>query len=511
MPPAPHDDAPSHEGLKMNTPSLAKTLLFLCVLAISPWVTYASADSARPNILLIMADDLGYNDVGFNGSTEIPTPHLDRLAAAGTIFSSAYVAHPFCGPSRAALMTGRAPHDIGSQFNLPENGAGPDEGIDVNETMISKVLQNAGYHTGLIGKWHLGESAKFHPNNRGFDDFFGFLTGGHTYHPKEFKAKYAAAIAAGSKPWHYLNPLENNGKEVEVDEYLTDELSHQGASFIQDAGKTEAPFFLFLSYNAPHTPLEAKEEDMAKLASITPTNITDEKRRTYAAMVYAMDRGIGEVVDALNESGQHDNTLIIFLSDNGGRTDQGASNAPLRGRKGDTWEGGYRVPMFFHWPGVVPAGNHCDHIVTALDFYPTLAGLGKATVPAGKLLSGKDIWTDFIAGKNPREGEMIFSLRHYPDYSNVGARMDQWKIWRSGGNKPWSLYNLDDDIGETHDVSAAHPEIVKEMVAGAQRWSRTHTPPQWFDNENFRSEWTRNGMPHYDETFECPENKLSLD
>jgi len=451
----------------------------------------ALAGAPRPNILLILADDLGYNDVGFNGSKEIPTPHLDRLAAAGTIFTSAYVVHSFCGPSRMGLMSGRYPYEFGAPFNLPPYSSGlyRDQGIDPGETLISSALKTAGYRTGLMGKWHLGAAPQFHPNNRGFDDFYGFLGGGILYF-----GPYQANNAEG-KVWDYKLYPQRNGvddKSLTKDDYMTDVLTREGVRFIRESARREDPFFLLMAYNAPHTVLAATEDDLARFPNLSG------KRKIYAAMVYALDRGVGELVKALKDVGRYDNTLIIFLSDNGGRTDQGASNRPLRGVKGDTWEGGYRTPMFFHWPGVIQPGRY-PHPVSALDFYPTFARLAGAGIPPGKELDGKDIWDDLLAGRNARPGEIIYTIRHRSGVTEVGARKDDWKICRRGGT--WMLFNIARDIGETNDLSRQHPERLKQMVAEVGRLCRSHTQPRWFDNMKAATEWQKRGLPDYVTTF----------
>ena len=446
----------------------------------------------RPNILLILADDLGYNDVGFNGSKDIPTPNLDRLAKGGTTFSSAYVVHPFCGPSRMGLMSGRYPYEFGAPFNLPTHSSGlyRDQGIDPKETLFSAVLQGAGYRTGLMGKWHLGTLPKFHPNNRGFDEFYGFLGGGILYF-----GPYQANNASG-KVWDYKLYPEHNGvddKSLTKNDYMTDVLSRKGVRFIKESATKEDPFFLFMSYNAPHTVLAATEEDLARFPNLSG------QRKIYAAMVYALDRGVGELVETLKATDQFDNTLIIFLSDNGGRTDRGGNNYPLRGRKGDTWEGGYRTPMFFHWPQVIKAGQNYEHPVSALDFYPTLARLAGAKIPKGKHLDGKDIWNDLLAGRNARKGESIYTIRHRFGVTEVGARKDEWKICRQ--DQTWKLFNLAEDIGEENDLSARHPERLKQMIAEVEKLSRSHTQPLWFESEKSATQWRKQNLPDYATTF----------
>ncbi|WP_452228509.1 MULTISPECIES: sulfatase-like hydrolase/transferase [unclassified Lacinutrix] len=451
----------------------------------------------RPNIVMILCDDLGYSDVSFNGSKDITTPNLDALAATGTKFTSAYVPHPFCGPSRAGILTGRYAHTIGAQFNLPPNSETIAQGIDVNEKFMSKMLNEAGYRTGLVGKWHLGAVDKYHPNNRGFDDFYGFLGGGHNYHPEDYKKKYADAEKRGVKViWDYLSPLEHNGEKVTNDtEYLTDELSNHGVRFIAESSKQDNPFFLFMSYNAPHTPLEAKKEDLEMFA-----NIKDKDRRTYAAMVYAVDRGVKSIVETLKATGEYDNTLIVFYSDNGGRPDKGANNFPLKEGKGSVYEGGYRVPMFFHWNGVVPAGNVYNDPVSALDLYPTFAKLADATIPSTKTLDGKDMWNNFMTNKEVREDGNIFTMRHRNGFSDVGVRNGKWKAVKAY-KQDWKLFDIDKDISETNDISAAHPEVLRKLVADAKAWSETHVQPKWWHNKKTGEEWKADKMPHFEKTF----------
>ena len=468
---------------------LRLTVSFLAILLAS----VVAADE-RPNILLILTDDQGYADVGFNGGMDVKTPNLDELAAKGMTFSQAYVPHPFCGPSRAGLMTGRYPHKIGAQFNLPSEGS--NLGVPRSEVFISKVLQDAGYYTGAIGKWHLGEAPEFHPNQRGFDDFYGFLGGGHNYFPEEFTQTYNAQVAAGNTHiWEYLRPLERNGAEVEETEYLTDGLSREAVNFVREAAGREEPFFLYLAYNAPHTPLEAKDDDLALFMGIG-----DELRKTYAAMVYAVDRGVGSVVDALRETGQIDSTLIVFLSDNGGRLDRGGNNFPLREGKGTVYEGGYRSPMFLHWPDQLSAGSTFEHPVLALDLYPTFASLADAVIPADRKLDGRDIWQDIVSGQDPHDGEFLYALRHREGFSDAAVRRDQWKAVKTG-SQPWKLFNIEEDIGEHRDLSAQNPAVLANMVREMERWSWDNAEPRWFHIPQEGVAWREQAMPRFHETF----------
>lgn len=468
-------------------------LLFLSLLALSLGQSYAQ--DQRPNILVILCDDLGYSDVGFNGSQDIKTPTLDLLASQGTIMTSGYVAHPFCGPSRAAFMTGRYPHEYGAQFNLPPNSETIGKGIPLEETFISKVLQQSGYYTGIVGKWHLGANPEFHPNERGFDDFYGFLGGGHNYHPEEYEPRYKAQKEKGVEViWDYLKPLEHNGVDIYPKEYLTDALSNHAGVFVKEAARKDKPFFLYLSYNAPHVPLEAKEEDLALFSSIK-----DEDRKTYAAMVYAVDRGVKDLIATLKETGEYENTLILFLSDNGGNLEHGATNFPLQEGKGSTHEGGYRVPMFFHWPGHIAEGELFDHPVSAIDFYPTFAALAQQALPQGKKIDGKNIWGDLMSGKNPHQNDMIYTLRHWEGYTDIGARKDEWKALKSG--EKWELFNIVLDKSEVYDLSKLYPEKLKEMVKEVEEWSQSNAEPQWFTPLELEEIWKDKNMATFNDTF----------
>lgn len=467
----------------------------LCMISAS-----SIAAQERPNILLILADDLGYADVGFNGSTDITTPSLDQLAHQGMTFSQAYVAHAFCGPSRAGLMTGRYPHKFGSQFNLPDTSMSGGLGIPTSETFVSEVLQDSGYFTGVVGKWHLGETEKYHPNNRGFDEFYGFLPGGHNYLPEEFNPRYDALVAAGRTDIpDYIKPLEHNGKQVRETEYITDALSREAVNFVTAGAKKDQPWFLYLAYNAPHTPLQAKPEDMEKFP-----HIKDKKRKIYAGMVYAMDRGVGRVMAALKETDQYDNTLVLFLSDNGGKVSQGANNDPLQAGKGSAYEGGFRVPMLAHWPAQIkPEGNY-THPVNALDFFPTFAALAEAPLPEGIELDGKNLWPALKTGASARKGETFFAMRHRGDHSDTAAIRDNWKAVRVGKG-PWALYDVVADPAERKDLSGKKPQLLHDLVDEANTWSWTHEQPRWFHIQKEGFEWREKSMPRFHETFDLLE------
>lgn len=475
----------------------------------------------RPNIILVFLDDLGYADVGFNAElfgveTDVVTPNIDALAKAGAIFKQAYVAHPFCGPSRMGLMSGRMPHCFGGQKNLPNVALDLEDynekGVPESETLMSKVLQDAGYRTGCVGKWHMGASDPFHPNTRGFDEFFGFVGGGHQYFP-------SVTDKVEPKVNDYQYFLERNGETYLSPEgaYLTDMLTEEATSFISKSAQQETPFFLYLAYNAPHSPLQGKTEDLQFLypdhEPANPANGIDyrdyEGRQNYVAMMYAVDRGMADLAKALkdpNADGDEadsimNETLIVFLSDNGGKILQAASNAPLQDDKGATLEGGIRVPMFMHMPGTIAAETVYDHPVLALDFYPTFAALAGAALPKDKVLDGVNIWDAVLAGKNPRPKDPMFWLRHHGGGNEVAIRRGNLKAYRKQFGA-WRVYDVTTDFAESVDLAKSHPELLKQLISDGLEWSQTHQDPLWHDTANSKKSWEENAMPRYERTFQ---------
>ena len=429
----------------------------------------------RPNIMLVVADDLGYGDTGFNGCRDIPTPALDRFADEGVIFSNGYVPGAVCAPSRAGMLTGRYPERIGAQQNPPYAPDDPTVGVPLSEPFMAAPLQDTGYRTGAIGKWHVGSHPQFHPNRRGFDFFYGFLHGGHRYWPAEYP-EWREKIDDKSPAYAYVTPLERNGKPVKESGYLTDILTREAVHFIETSD--DQPFFLYLAYNAPHVPMEARPEDLEALAGIK-----DDKRRTYAAMVMALDRGVGQIRKALERTGRLDSTWVVFLSDNGGLPRHGASNHPLRGNKNTVWEGGVRVPMFFRPAAAaadsMPVGTVYPHTVSALDFYPTFLALAGAPAPAGKTLDGINLLPYLRDGTDPREDIPLFvSPHHVRRPACRGVRLNDWKALSNRGG-PWGLFNLREDIGERNNLSKAKPGKLDALRERFEAWSEKNMEPRW--------------------------------
>jgi arylsulfatase A-like enzyme len=429
---------------------LATSLLAFGVV-ISP-IRGASASIAgqRPNILLIVSDDQGYADTGFHGSREIVTPHLDRLASRGIRFTNGYVTHAFCSPSRAGLMTGRYQQRFGHERNVYYDPADRREGLPTTETLLPAHLKSAGYVTGWIGKWHLGAAPEFSPRQRGFTETFGFIGGGHRY--RDWKVNPAV---------EYTVPVERNGQPVEVRGHLTTALGNEAAAFVQRHSKE--PWFLYLAFNAPHTPHEPTDERLARFDAIK-----DPLRRKYAAQISLMDDAIGETLAALHASGQDERTLIFFFSDNGGPPAQinGADNAPLRGAKGTVYEGGFRVPFLMAWPGRLAAGATEHRVVSAIDVFATTLGAAGVAMPTDPHYDSVDLMP-FLTGRNSGEPHARLFWR---SGSQWAIREGEWKLVRIRG-KPDELYHLARDIGETKDLARAEPAITTRLARALEAWN----------------------------------------
>jgi arylsulfatase A-like enzyme len=439
-----------------------KPILVLFAVLLAPLGALRADDAprpARPNILLIVGDDMGYADVGFHGCKDIPTPRLDALAASGARFTNGYVSGPYCSPTRAGLMTGRYQTRFGHEFN-----PGPRQGLPLGETTLADRLKAAGYVTGLVGKWHLGAPAPMSPQNRGFGEFFGFLGGAHDY-------------------FDPAGVLRGNEQIGELD-YTTDAFGREAVDFIER--HRNEPWFLYLAFNAVHTPMEATDERLAKFSGIA-----DPKRRTYAAMMLAMDEAIGRVLRKVAELSLEEKTLVMFISDNGGptmptTTINGSRNDPLRGSKRTTLEGGIRVPFVVSWPGRVGPGVFHQPVIQ-LDLTATaLAAAGVEVKPEWQL-DGVDL-LPLLDGTRPGAPHNALYWRFGPQ---MAIRMGNYKLVRYDSqadsrsrvrNQPVTaarLYDLADDIGETKDLAATMPEKVKELQAKWDTWNATLAAPLW--------------------------------
>ncbi|MCC7267228.1 MAG: sulfatase-like hydrolase/transferase [Caulobacteraceae bacterium] len=468
-------------------------------------------------MIVILADDLGYGDVGAYGSKVIRTPNIDALAASGVRFTDAYVSHPVCSPSRAGLLTGRYQERFGYEFNPV--GRDRTGGVSLQEVMIGQIMKSAGYETGMVGKWHLGGAQGYHPSDRGFDEFFGMTAGASTYivdpkptdqfytypgsegaeHASNESAQRAASMTLPERlaATRKVAPITRGRTLVDEREYLTDAFTRESVDFIER--HKDKPFFLYVAYNAPHTPLQAPKKYLDRYPA------TMEKGpRIYAAMVSALDDGVGAIRAKLKQTGLEDDTLIVFLSDNGCASDlHGAcSNAPLSGFKGEHLEGGVRVPYLVSWPGHVRGGVVDRRTISSLDIVPTAAALAGATLPQDREYDGVDL-LPFLKGADKAAPHQTLYWRAGVTYA---IRDGDKKMWIANRAPPGvtsndkrnteiapegmvaeigpagqhvMLYDLTKDIGEKHNIAASNPELVAQLKAKLAKWSDKLGKPQW--------------------------------
>jgi arylsulfatase A-like enzyme len=409
----------------------------------------AAAPAGRPNFLVILVDDVGWGEFGFQGGKDIPTPHIDSIAKNGVRFPQGYVSGPYCSPTRAGLMTGRYQTRFGHEFNSTARVSG----LALSEKTIAQRLKQQGYATCAIGKWHLGGGPEYRPMKRGFDEFYGTLANTPFFHPTMFvDSRVSSEVQPVSDPAFYT----------------TDAYAQRAVDWLEK--HQGEPWFLYLPFNAQHAPLQAPEKYLARAAQIG-----DEKRRTFAAMMIGLDDAIGRVLARIRELGQEENTLIFFVSDNGGPTPQTtSSNGPLHGFKATTWEGGVRVPFCAQWKGKLPGGAVYEHPVIQLDILPTcLAAAGAPASPEDKL-DGVNLMP-YLTGENK-------SKPHETFYWRFGAqraiRHGDWKlvVGRGGGPTP-ELYNLADDLSETRNLAGANPEKAQELEKLWSAWNAEQAPP----------------------------------
>ncbi|NQY37215.1 MAG: sulfatase-like hydrolase/transferase [Alteromonadaceae bacterium] len=411
----------------------------------------------KPNLIIILTDDQGYKDVGFNGSTDIKTPNIDIIAKEGTRFTNGYVSYPVCGPSRAGLLTGRYQDRFGFTSNPTMDPTIAQNGIPTTEKNIAEILKPAGYTSAIIGKWHMGTHPDLRPNKRGFDYFYGFLSGGHQYFPEDLTLNDLADVKY-KYDW-YRTRLLRNEQRVDTDEYLTDELSHEAVEFIKR--ESDKPFFLYVAYNAPHTPLQASKKYLDRFP-----NIKDKKRRTYAAMISAVDDGVGDILATLKAQGIDDNTLVVFLSDNGGARNNASDNGELRGHKNDLFEGGVRVPFAMRWPNKIPAGVDYDQAVSSLDILATIVEQAEVDISKNKPLDGVDLLPFLTNEKSGIPHDILF-WRHLKAKSHAVRRGTDKLVQVK---KETMMFDLDEDRQESKNIAEQQIENKAAMQKSYQVW-----------------------------------------
>lgn len=420
----------------------------------------ALSSARKPNILVIVADDLGYGDLSIHGCDDVPTPNIDSIAQGGVRFTQGYVSCPVCSPTRAGLLTGRYQQRFGHEFNP---GPNPDRavfGLPLTEITLAEILKSAGYATGMVGKWHLGFRPTHDPTKRGFDEFFGFLPGAHSY----------VKLAPDGD-----NSILRGTEAIEENEHLTDAFAREAEAYIE-RHKAE-PFFLYLPFNAVHNPLEPAPRYMERFASIA-----DERRRKYAGLLAGLDDGVGRVLAKLRETGIEEDTLIFFFSDNGGPTGNGSQNGPLNATKGTVYEGGVRVPFFLQWKGHVPEGVTYDKPVISLDILPTAAAAAAATLPGDRPIDGVNL-LPFITGRNAAHPHEYLYWR-FGEQSAV--RSNDWKRVRPKTGQE-QLFKLSNDLSEKNDVLAEHPEVADELRIAYTQWESNLIEPHWSRGQRARA------------------------
>ena len=425
-----------------------------------------AAAAERPNIVLIVADDLGWGELGCQGNREIPTPNIDALAAAGVRFTNAYVTAPICSPSRAGFLTGRYQQRFGHEFNTGgATTSPPNFGLALTEKTLGDRLKPAGYATGWFGKSHLGYAPQFHPLRRGFDEFYGFLASHHDYldgEPEE------------------ANPIYRGTEPVAHYDYTTEAFAREAIAFIDR--HQDSPWFVYLPFNAVHLPLQATEKYLSRFKAIA-----DPKRRTFAAMLSALDDAVGAVLAKVHTSGTDENTLVIFISDNGGPTSvTTSSNGALRGGKGNLWEGGIREPFILRWPGHLPASRTEARPVISLDILPTALAAAGVPVDPGWKLDGVNL-LPFLAPANGATPHETLFWRYGPQ---LAIRRGDWKLVKAGSGAARDLtgaattdgaklFNLRDDLAEQRDLAAAEPGKVRELADAWRKWNLELAAPSW--------------------------------
>ena len=428
-------------------------LIFGCI---SILLSCSSKTDSKPNVIIILADDAGYSDFGFMGSDEIKTPNLDQLALDGVTFNNAYVSASVCSPSRAGLLTGMYQQRFGHECNLDSD---VNNSFDPNQITIAEALKTEGYSTGLIGKWHLGDKKQNHPLNNGFDYFWGFISGARNYFydPNEVNR-------------NSIRNVVENYSQTNFDGYLTDVLGDKAISFIDKNYQSNNPFFLFLSFNAPHTPMHAKKEVLEKFK--------DNPRKVYASMMWSMDEAIGNVIESLKENKQYDNTIIYFLSDNGAAMSNDASPFPFKGWKGNQYEGGIKTPMIMTWKNKIKSNTQFDGFISALDIFKTSLEVSNVNKDLMIKADGKNIMNNL--NNNIITNENLFWRKD----KMATVRSGNYKLIRLNDTST-VLYNIENNYFEDIDLKMKELYVHDSLLNMLSKWEMSLIDPNWIENKNW--------------------------
>lgn len=481
-----------------NLPGVGQFLVLALLMLRFPFdATEArSAETLRPpNLLLIVVDDLGYGELGCQGNSQIPTPHIDSLAREGVRLTSGYVTASFCSASRAGLITGRYQTRFGHELNpVGRQNLDPDAGLPLTERTLADRLKSAGYATALIGKWYLGGTDRYHPLERGFEEFYGFLHEGHFFVPEPYEAIvsflrkkalpegqtrhrqgnviFSSHMGTNEPAYDDHNPILRGREAVSEPAYLTDAFTREAVRFLKTP--REKPFFLYLAYNAVHSPMQAQTEDLK------PFEDLDIHRQVFAGMLSRLDRSMGQILQILREQQLEENTLIVFLSDNGGPTKElTSSNRPLKGGKGDLYEGGIRVPFLMKWKGRLPRGIEYSHPVISMDVFATALAVSGAKDRTAAALDGVNL-VPYLSGEGTGKPHQTLYWRMR---NKAAVRHGDWKIVKNPlPGKPlaeFELYNLKDDIGETRNLADLHPEQLAQLTSLWKQLDGEMIAPVW--------------------------------
>ena len=422
------------------------------LLAIPNWLeSRAKTQAGKTNIVVILVDDLGYGDLSSYGAKDLKTPHIDSLVAAGIRFDNFYANCPVCSPTRASLLTGRYPDLVGVPGVIRTHITNSWGYLASQAVLLPNMLKRVGYHSAIVGKWHLGLQSPNIPNERGFDHFHGFLGDMMDDYYKHRR--------------HGINYMRLNEKEIDPKGHATDLFTQWAIDYIKERSKSKKPFLLYLAYNAPHTPIQPPKEWLEKVKK-RQEDISD-KRAKLVALIEHLDDGIGKVIASLKEAGLYNNTFIIFTSDNGGQTGVGAGNGPLRGGKQDMYEGGIRVPMCAVWPGKIKPGSRSGRIALSMDLFPTICETAEASLDHE--IDGRSILPTLLGKSQPDEERFLFWVRRegggYGGRAYYAARYGGFKLVQNNPFEPLQLYNLKDDPQEQNPLGRRHPMYNKLFTA----------------------------------------------
>ena len=475
----------------------------------------------RPNIIVILADDLGKSEVSVYGYSKVPTPNIDSIAFNGALFNEGYITSPICSPSRAALMTGRyqqrfgyelQPHDryplnrleylyfkhifntgnwiVADQFAFPKSEDIWKQGLPPSEITLAELLNKHEYQTGAIGKWHLGFNEWSLPLQRGFDYHYGF------YEAYTWYADTADENIVNQHHDLFIDPyiwnkgrtgncaIYRNDKLIIEDQYLTDRIADEAVQYI-DQNK-EDPFFLYVPFSAPHTPFQAKKEYYDKFS-----HIQDRNKRVYYAMIAALDDGVGRIMDKLRDESLEENTIVFFLSDNGGATyTKATSNEPLKGGKVSNFEGGINIPFMVQWKGQIPPGQVIDDPVISLDIFATAAALANSDLPEDRIYDGVNLMPSLL-GEAPPPHEALYWRSGY----NKAIRKGPWKLILNARDETTFLYNLDNDKEESSNITSTNQQVITDLMKDLDKWEDGLTDPLWPRIMDYRFE--ENGEVYY--------------